>query len=247
MDLYNFFTSYPRVALGFSGGVDSAYLAYMAVKYADEVLALYYKSEFQPEFEFQDALRFCDTYHIPLKIIHGSILGDSHITENPADRCYFCKHRIFSAIQKEAVSEGFSVLLDGTNASDQVSDRPGMKALQELSVLSPLRLCGLTKAEIRSLSKEEGLFTWKKPAYACLATRIPTGMPITAELLRSIEICESMLFSMGFHDFRVRVRKDYALLQVLSSEYDLAATKMKEIRQQFSPYFSDVRLDSIVR
>lgn len=247
MNLYDFFTSHPRVALGFSGGVDSSYLAYTARKYADEVLAIYYKSEFQPEFEFQDALRFCDTYDIPLKIIHGSTLCDYRITANPADRCYFCKRQIFSAIQKEAVSEGFSILLDGTNSSDQASDRPGMRALQELSVLSPLRLCNLTKDDIRTLSKEEGLFTWKKPAYACLATRIPTGMTITAELLTSVETCESILFSMGFHDFRVRVREDHALLQVLSSEYDLAVVKMQEIRQQFFPYFSDVRLDSIVR
>lgn len=247
MNLCNFFTSYPRVALGFSGGVDSSYLAYMAKQYADEVLAFYYKSEFQPEFELQDALHFCNIHGIPLEIIHGSILCDSPITENPNHRCYFCKRKIFSSIQKEAVSKGFSVLLDGTNASDQIDDRPGMQALQELSVLSPLRLCGLTKDEIRVLSKKEGLFTWNKSAYACLATRIPTGMPITSELLNSIEICESILFSMGFHDFRVRIRDGYALLQVHSSEHALAVTKMSEIRQRFSPYFSDVRLDSVVR
>lgn len=247
MILSDFFQQHPQAAIGFSGGVDSSYLAYCAKKYAQNILTIYYKSEFQPEFEFEDAKRFCAQHEIPLKILHGSVLKDNTIIENPKNRCYYCKQRIFSAIQKEALAQGFSVLLDGTNASDEADDRPGMLALKELHVLSPLRLCGLTKQDIRMLSKEAGLFTWDKPSYACLATRIPTGMKITGELLHAIESCENILFSMGFSDFRVRVRDGYALLQVTESDYPKASTSLNHIQQAFAAYFPKIVLDTQVR
>lgn len=247
MILSDFFQQHPQAAIGFSGGVDSAYLAYCAKKYAQNMLAIYYKSEFQPEFEFKDAKRFCTQHGIPLKILYGSVLNDDTIIDNPKNRCYYCKQRIFSAIQKEALTQGFPILLDGTNASDEVNDRPGMLALKELHVISPLRLCGLTKKDIRLLSKEAGLFTWDKPSYACLATRIPTGMKITGELLHAIESCENILFSMGFSDFRVRVRDGYALLQVTESDYPKASASLDHIQQAFAAYFPKVVLDTQVR
>ena len=247
MILSDFFQQHPQAAIGFSGGVDSAYLAYCAKKYAQNMLAIYYKSEFQPEFEFKDAKRFCTQHGIPLKILYGSVLNDDTIIDNPKNRCYYCKQRIFSAIQKEALTQGFPILLDGTNASDEVNDRPGMLALKELHVISPLRLCGLTKKDIRLLSKEAGLFTWDKPSYACLATRIPTGMKITGELLHAIESCENILFSMGFSDFRVRVRDGYALLQVTGSDYPKASASLDHIQQAFAAYFPKVVLDTQVR
>lgn len=247
MILSDFFQQHPQAAIGFSGGVDSAYLAYCAKKYAQNMLAIYYKSEFQPEFEFEDAKRFCAQHEIPLKILHGRVLKDNTIIENPKNRCYYCKQRIFSAIQKEALAQGFPVLLDGTNASDEANDRPGMLALKELHVLSPLRLCGMTKQDIRMRSKEAGLFTWDKPSYACLATRITTGMKITGELLHAIESCENILFSMGFSDFRVRVRDGYALLQVTESDYPKASASLDHIQQAFAAYFPKVVLDTQVR
>jgi len=247
MNLSDFFSKYPKVAIGFSGGVDSSYLAYMAKQLGTEVLAIYFYSEFQPAFELADAKRFCSMYHIPLKIIKGSVLSNPVITSNPDNRCYYCKKEIFRTISQTALHAGFSILLDGTNASDLSTDRPGMQALQELSVLSPLRLCGLTKDMIRNYSKDAGLFTWNKPAYACLATRVPVNTKITALLLQSVEVCECFLFSMGFHDFRVRVHANEALLQVLKDEYSLAENKIEEIRTAFSPYFSNVVLDSKTR
>lgn len=247
MTLVEFFKRYPHIAIGFSGGVDSAYLAYTAKQYAKDILAIYYKSSFQPDFELEDAKHFCKEHGIPLTIIQGDVLSDSNICSNPENRCYYCKKQIFSAIRKEAVAQGISILLDGTNASDSADDRPGMRALEELSVLSPLRLCGLTKDEIRTRSHEAGLFTWNKPAYACLATRIPTGMQITSELLYSVESCENILFSMGFKDFRVRVREDFALLQVTSKDYYEAQTKLPEIKQLFSRHFPHVILDEKTR
>ena len=125
-------------------------------------------------------------------------------------------------IMKAAAEDGYTVLLDGTNASDDAGDRPGMKALQELQVKSPLRECGLVKSEIRRLSKEGGLFTWDKTSYACLATRIPTGCEITAEKLQKTEAAENFLFSLGFRDFRVRMMPNGAAkLQVVASQLPL--------------------------
>ena len=117
-------------------------------------------------------------------MLRADVLSDPVVVSNPSDRCYYCKKVIFNMIMEAAAKDGYTVLLDGTNASDDAGDRPGMKALRELQVKSPLRECGLVKSEIRRLSKEAGLFTWDKPSYACLATRIPTGCTITAEKLQ---------------------------------------------------------------
>ena len=157
MNLEEFFSTYPKVAVAFSGGVDSAYLLYMACKYAEKVKAYYVKSAFQPQFELEDAERFAKELKADMAILRLDVLSDEKVRQNPPNRCYYCKKRIFTAIREHALNDGFQVLLDGTNASDDAGDRPGMVALQELSVLSPLRLCGLTKQEIRMLSKKAGL------------------------------------------------------------------------------------------
>ena len=140
------------------------------------------KTAFQPAFELEDAKRLCAQLGAELSIIELDALANPDVAKNPANRCYYCKTGLFGALQKRALEDGYTVLLDGTNASDEAGDRPGMQALSELHVLSPLRLCGLTKSQIRELSREAGLFTWDKPAYACLATRIPTRQRITNEL-----------------------------------------------------------------
>jgi uncharacterized protein len=172
MNLKEFFVKYPRVAVAFSGGVDSAYLLYAAKKYATNVCAYYVKSDFQPRFELDDAIKLAKQLDAEIKIINLDILSVPCVKENPANRCYYCKKAIFSAIITEAEKDGFIILAYGTNASDDENDRPGVKALRELSVLSPLKQAGLTKTDIRKFSKEAGLFTWNKPAYACLETRV---------------------------------------------------------------------------
>ena len=159
MKIALFFKNNPRVAVAFSGGVDSAYLLYAAKQFAQEVQAYYVKSAFQPQFELEDALRLAGELAVPMRILTVDVLSSDVIASNPADRCYHCKRKIFEAIRQAAEADHFSVLLDGTNASDDAADRPGMRAIEELSVLSPLRECGLTKAEIRLRSKEAGLFT----------------------------------------------------------------------------------------
>lgn len=243
MDLKDFFLEHPSVAVAFSGGVDSAYLLYAAGKYAKQCRAYYVKSAFQPQFELEDALRFCGEAGIPVRVLSVDILSCEKVAENPADRCYHCKKRIFSAILTAAQEDGFTVLLDGTNASDDSGDRPGMRALTEMSVLSPLRICGLTKAQIRALSKEAGLFTWDKPAYACLATRIPAGERITQEKLTATEEAEGFLSGLGFTDFRVRRRGDGALLQMKDDQTEKVLEHREEILGQLKQYYSYVALD----
>ena len=159
MTLQDFFSENPRVALAFSGGVDSAWLLYAAVQSGAQVRAYYVKTAFQPRFEYEDAMKLASELGADMVTIPMDILADEIVASNPANRCYFCKQRIFGAILNAAKADGFDLVVDGTNASDKDDDRPGMRALQELSVRSPLRECGLTKQEIRRLSKEAGLFT----------------------------------------------------------------------------------------
>ncbi len=243
MTLEQFFAEYPKVALGFSGGVDSAYLLYAASEYAKEVRAYYVKSAFQPAFELEDAKKLADEIGADMKVIHVDVLRDEQVAANPSDRCYYCKRQIFGTISSVAAEDGYSILLDGTNASDDADDRPGMKALGELRVLSPLRICGLTKKEIRERSKEAGLFTWNKPSYACLATRVAAGEQITKEKLEMIEKAEDYLFSLGFSDFRVRTLQGHARLEIPKEQTELLLQYREEILQELKEAFLSVSLD----
>lgn len=243
MTLDSFFKKNPKAALGFSGGVDSAYLLYAGIKCGADIRPYYIKTAFQPQFEFEDAKRLASELGAELTVIELDVLADEKIAENTQNRCFFCKKALFGALKKKALEDGYKLLLDGTNASDLASDRPGMRALSELSVLSPLRECGLEKAEIRRLSKQAGLFTWDKPAYACLATRVPHGVAIDGESLRKIEKAEDALFRLGFSDFRVRLFSGAARLQVNAGQMERAVSMREDIRAALSPCFDTVLLD----
>lgn len=243
MELLDFFREHPRAAIAFSGGVDSAYLLYAGRKAGADVWAYYVKSAFQPEFEYTDACRLARELRVPLRVLTVDVLCHPEIAENPPNRCYHCKRAIFSAIARAAGEDGYDLLLDGTNASDDASDRPGMRALLELAVRSPLREAGLTKAEIRRRSREAGLFTWDKPAYACLATRIPTGELITREKLEATERAEAFLSSLGFRDFRVRRMGGTARLQITAGQMGLAVEQAERIDAELKKYYSAVLLD----
>lgn len=247
MELMTYLKQHKKLAIAFSGGVDSVYLLYSAVQAGCDVHAYFIKSSFQPEFEMEDAKKVVAQLQVPFTIAHVDILENKVVASNPNNRCYYCKQNVFSKIQQLAKADGYEDIADGTNASDNYDDRPGMKALQEMGVLSPLRECGLTKTEIRKRSKEAGLFTWKKPSYACLATRVPTGMEITKDLLQKVERAEATLFSMGFHDFRVRIVNDGAKLQLLEDELSMAIEKREELLQALKNDFSSVVLDLEVR
>lgn len=243
MTLEDFFARHPRTALGFSGGTDSAYLLYAGLSLGADVRPYYIKTQFQPEFELADASRLARELGVELVVIEADILAADTVAENPPERCYYCKRTLFSLLAERAASDGYTELLDGTNASDDAGDRPGMRALRELSVRSPLRECGLTKDEIRRLSREAGLFTWDKPAYACLATRIPTGQPITARDLAVTEAAETYLFSLGFTDFRVRLAGRSAKIQLPAAQMPHLLEHRQEILDRLGQDYDAVWLD----
>lgn len=243
MTIREFFKQVPRAAAAFSGGTDSALLLYLARQYGCDVHAFYMKTPFQPAFELEDARRLADELNVPMTVVEKDILAVPEAAANGPDRCYHCKRAIFSELQDAASKAGYSVLLDGTNASDDAGDRPGMRALTELGVRSPLRECGITKTEVRRLSREAGLFTWEKPAYACLATRIPAGTVIREEQLRHVEQAEMRMSKMGFADFRVRLYGSAARIQLRADQFVMAAEKRAEIAEQLGGLFDEVFLD----
>ena len=243
MNLQEFFEKHNKIALGFSGGVDSSYLLYAANKYGADVSAYFIKTQFQPDFELEDARKLAEDIGATFKILKGDALADEKVAANPSNRCYYCKLNVFGMLMEAAKADGYYTIIDGTNASDDAGDRPGMKALKEMKVFSPLKECGLTKADVRKLSKEAGLFTWEKPSYACLATRVQTGETITNEILERVEAAEAALFEMGYSDFRVRVLGNAAKLQMNSEYIEKVFKERKEIKSQLAPYFDDVLLD----
>ena len=243
MTLNEFFSLVPKAAVAFSGGTDSAFLLWAARECGCEVRAYYGKTAFQPQFELEDARRLASELEVPMTVVEADILSVPEVAANGPQRCYHCKTALFSRLRQAAREDGYTVLLDGTNASDDAGDRPGMRALRELEVRSPLRECGLTKDEVRLRSREAGLFTWDKPAYACLATRIPTGTPITKEDLEKVERAECALETLGFRDFRVRFFHGAARLQVTEEQLPLALEKQAELRAALQPNFSDILLD----
>ncbi|MGB4609827.1 MAG: ATP-dependent sacrificial sulfur transferase LarE [Saccharofermentanales bacterium] len=243
MKLSDFFKENPKVALAFSGGVDSTYLLYVAKQYVEDVTAYYVKSDFQPQFELDDAKSISEQLGAKLKIIELDIFTNPDVINNGSERCYYCKSMIFSTIINQAQIDGYSVLLDGSNASDNFAERPGMRALTEFKVKSPLRECGLTKNDIRNLSAKAGLPTADKPSYSCLATRIPQGMQITKEKLQATEKAENFLFELGFNDFRIRHMGDYAGIQLAADEFTLFFEQKEYILSELRKYYPKILLD----
>lgn len=207
------------VIIAFSGGVDSAYLAYVA---ADELgsraLAVTGESPSYPDFQRQDALEIVRQFAIPHEFIITDEINDPNYQANPANRCYFCKHELFDKLAELASSRGFEVVCDGNNADDVGDYRPGRQAAKELSVRSPLIEAGLTKTDIRLLAKRAGMPVWDRPASACLSSRIPYGSPVTIEKLSIIERGEARLRSLGFQQMRVRHHGDIARIEIAESE-----------------------------
>ncbi len=242
-----FFREHSLGALGFSGGADSAFLLYAALECGAAVRPYYVKTPFQPDFELSSARRLTEELRVPLTVIDLDILADPLVAGNSERRCYYCKKHLFSAVAERAFQDGFGMLMDGTNASDPVSERPGMRALVELSVRSPLRECGLTKNDVRRLSRKAGLFTWDKPSYSCLATRIQTGQMLERGVLKRVEAAETALSAMGFSNFRVRVSGRDALLQFPEKQLEQAFALSDTILGRLDGLFMNVELDRNAR
>ncbi|MEI7899963.1 MAG: ATP-dependent sacrificial sulfur transferase LarE [bacterium] len=218
--LHALLRGYGRVALGFSGGVDSTLLLHAALDVLGpaNVWAVIADTPSLPRKEFAEALRLAEEMGAPCIVVDTGELSDPDYAANPVDRCYFCKKHLFGLVSKVAAEKGFAVVLDGNNADDADDYRPGRRAAQELGVKSPLLEAGLTKAEIRVLSAQAGLPTADKPAMACLASRIPYGTPVTAEVLAQVERAEEALRGAGFVQCRVRHHGEVARIEVPSTE-----------------------------
>ncbi|MCR5664782.1 MAG: ATP-dependent sacrificial sulfur transferase LarE [Oscillospiraceae bacterium] len=218
------------LAVAFSGGTDSSFLLQTAQDLLGEgVLALTADSVFIPRAELEEAASFCRERGIRQKTVRIDVLRLPGVGVNPPDRCYLCKRAIFERLRAEAAAEGFSLLADGSNADDAGDYRPGMRALRELGVCSPLLEASLTKAEIRELSKARGLPGWDKPSAACLASRIAYGEALTEEKLRSVERGEALLHSLGFPLCRVRVHGTLARIELPPEEFGAALENRRTI------------------
>lgn len=243
MKLYEFFKNVNKCALGYSGGVDSAFLLYFALKQGVDIQPYFVRSVFTTDEECFAAVHFAESLGCKVVIINADVLASSDIKKNSSERCYFCKKLLFESVLESAKNDGYDVVIEGTNASDDIDDRPGFRAITELGVVSPLKLCGITKDEIRTFLKNERIELWNRPATACLATRIPFGTEIIESDLFRVRECEKVLCNMGFSDFRVRLFHDAARIQLKPAMFRDAAEKHAEIYNEFKRYFSDVFLD----
>lgn len=235
------------VAIAFSGGVDSAFLLKVASDVLeDHVLAITADSRVFPGRERKEAEMFCQKLGCRHIIFPFEEMNISGFADNPPNRCYICKTALFTRMKAIAAENGMEVLAEGSNMDDLGDYRPGLQAIEELKIESPLRQAGLTKKEIRFLSKKLGLPTWKKPSFACLASRFVYGETITEEKLAMVEKGEQLLFSLGFHQFRVRIHGTLARIELLPEEMEqlLTAALREKIAKEFRSFgFSYVTLD----
>ena len=211
--------SYGSVIIAFSGGVDSAYLAWLANdELGNRALAVTGDSASYPTFQREVARRLIERFGIKHRMIDTDEFDNPDYTSNPANRCYYCKSELYNKLSDVARELGLSVICDGTNTDDLGDWRPGRQAARERGVCSPLVECGLTKSEIRSLSRRAGLPSWDQPASACLSSRIPYGQMVTIEKLSMIDKAEDALKALGFKQVRVRHHGDVARVEIAQEE-----------------------------
>ena len=207
------------LAVAFLGGVDSTFLLKVAHDVlGDKVIAVTAQSSTFPQREFKEAKEFAEKLGVKHVVIVSEELDIKGFAENPTNRCYFCKHELFSKIKDVAKENNIDYVADGSNVDDLGDYRPGMQAIKELQVISPLKDAGMTKEDIRTLSKEMQLPTWDKPAFACLSSRFPYGHKITREKLEMVDKAEQFLLDIGFRQVRVRHHGDIVRIEVSSSE-----------------------------
>ena len=209
--------------IAFSGGVDSAYLALVAhEELGEKALAVTAESPSYPAYQKEMVLEIVGRYGMSHEFIQTDELEDPKYAENPTNRCYFCKHELYTKLRAMAARGGFFCVSDGNNVDDTGDTRPGREAAEKLAVRSPLIEAGLSKKEIRMLSKDRGLPTWDLPASACLSSRIPYGSPVTEKKLSMIEDGEAVLRSLGFRQSRVRHHDEIARIEIAPDELEKA-------------------------
>jgi uncharacterized protein len=214
-----------KVVVAYSGGVDSAFLLKVAADTlgTDQVMAILAISPTYPSREYDRAIATASTIGVNVEIIHTKEADDPRFKNNPVDRCYFCKHELFTRIAEYIEARDFRNMVDGSNQDDLSDHRPGKKALREQNIRSPLQEAGLSKAEIRELSKNFGLPTWNKDALACLSSRFPYGENIDLKKLTMVDAAENFLSDLGFHNIRARHEKNSIRIEISPSQIRLFA------------------------
>ena len=229
--LLDLLRGYGSVLIGYSGGVDSVFLARIALDVLgpENVLAVTGRSDSVASWSEATARDVADRFGIPWLEIDTEEMADPRYAANPSNRCYFCKTELWGKLGQVARERGFAVVLDGSNADDVGDHRPGAVAAREHEVRSPLLEAGLTKAEIRDWSRELGLPTWDQPSSPCLASRLPYGLAVTPERLHQVEAAEFALRTLGFREFRVRHHGDVARLEIAPAEFVLLVSHRQAI------------------
>ncbi len=243
--LQNNLLSLGSVAVAFSSGVDSTFLLYTAHQVlGDRAIAVTAQSCSFPKRELDEAKAFCASHGITHFICRSEELDIEGFRQNPTNRCYLCKHELFEKIWEIARQNGISAVAEGSNMDDNGDYRPGLIAVKELGIKSPLREAELTKAEIRELSKELGLPTWNKQSFACLSSRFAYGETISEEKLAMVDRAEQLLLDMGFHQVRVRIHGMIARIEIQPEEFEKLLRAREEVYRQFRSFgFTYVTLD----
>lgn len=247
--LKDYLQSLESVAVAFSSGVDSTFLLFAAKEaLADNVIAVTASSCSFPKRELDEARKYCEENGIRQEIFQSEELEIEGFSHNPKNRCYLCKHELFKKIQKIAENNGIKAVVEGSNLDDNGDYRPGLQAVAELGIKSPLRHIGFTKDEIRVLSKYFKLPTWDKQSFACLSSRFVYGETISEEKLGMVDKAEQLLLDLGFHQVRVRIHNMIARIEIMPEEFGklISENVRKQITTKFKEYgFDYVTMDLI--
>ena len=243
--LKEYLNSLESVAVAFSSGVDSTFLLKVARDtLGDNALAVTARSCSFPERELNEAIAFCKSEGIRHFIVDSEELDIENFSNNPPNRCYLCKRELFEKIGKIAKKEGIKNVIEGSNLDDNGDYRPGLQAVAELGVRSPLRFADMTKSDIRRLSKQLGLPTWNKQSFACLSSRFVYGEKISREKLSMVDKAEQLLLDLGFHQVRVRIHNNIARVEIEPAAFGKLIENRIEITEKFNSYgFQYVTLD----